>query len=173
MSLLRPTTILIAALLLTTTAGVARATDVSMAGGSVHFSTPDTWLGIMQTDGDPEIRVFQVPDPSPSGSSTLARVTVTVKHVNGADDFQAYMNSATTRAKALPGYQSSNQSSGAENSFTYTANESGTPFEYVERYWLKDGTAIQLRCVRPAQSEAGPAWKASFDKGCKAIAATL
>ncbi|MGC1548029.1 MAG: hypothetical protein WA777_05830 [Rhodanobacter sp.] len=171
MSLLRPTTILIAALLLTTTAGIARATDVSMAGGSVHFSTPDTWLGIMQTDGDPEIRVFQV--PGPSDSTTLARVTVTIKQVNGTDGFQTYVSSAADRAKTLTGYQPATHDSGETNSFTYTATESGTPFEYVERYWFKNGSAIQLRCVRPAQSEAGPAWKASFDKGCNAIAAAL
>ena len=50
-------------------AAAASATDVSMANGSVNFSTPDSWLGIMQTDGDPEVRVFQVPDPSPTGQT--------------------------------------------------------------------------------------------------------
>ena len=39
-------------------AGSAYATDVSMAGGSVGFSTPDNWVTIMETQGDPEIRVF-------------------------------------------------------------------------------------------------------------------
>ncbi len=48
-------------------ASAAHATDVSMADGSVSFSTPDSWVGIMETQGDPEVRVFQVPDPSPTG----------------------------------------------------------------------------------------------------------
>jgi len=152
-------------------AGAAHATDVSMAGGSVTFSTPDQWMGIMETQGDPEVRVFQVPDPSPSGSSSLARVTVTVKQVGGAGDFQQYVAGAMSKAKALTGYQASG--GGAADNFVYTAQENGAQYSYSERYWLKDNHAIQLRCVRPAQSSAGAAWRAAFDKGCDAIAARL
>jgi hypothetical protein len=47
----------------------APAADVSMANGSVNFSTPDGWMEILETDGDPEVRAFQVPDPSPTGAS--------------------------------------------------------------------------------------------------------
>ncbi len=77
MSFLR-TTFAVSALLL---AGAATATDIDMAGGSVRFHTPDPWVGIMETQGDPEVRVFQVPDSSPTGTTALARVTVTVKQV--------------------------------------------------------------------------------------------
>jgi hypothetical protein len=151
--------------------GVAHATDISMAGGSVTFSTPDQWVGIMETQGDPEVRVFQVPDPSPTANSSLARVTITVKQVADANGFQQYVSSAMTKAKGLTGYQAGAGQS-ADN-FTYTAQENGADFTYSERYWLKDNHAIQLRCVRPSQSQAGPAWKANFDKGCDAIAARL
>jgi len=150
----------------------AYATNVSMAGGSVNFSTPDHWLGIMETQGDPEVRVFQVPDPSPTASSSLARVTVTVKQVADISGFQQYMSSATQKAKALKGYLPS-ASLGGPNSAAYTAQENGAPFVYSERYWLKDNHAIQLRCVRPAQSQAGAAWSSAFDKGCDAVAASL
>ena len=51
------TTVFVAALVL---AGASHATDISMAGGSVNFNTPDQWVGIMETQGDPEVRVFQV-----------------------------------------------------------------------------------------------------------------
>jgi hypothetical protein len=159
--------VLAGALVLT---GAAHATDVSMASGSVTFSTPDQWMGIMETQGDPEVRVFQVPDPSPSGSSSLARVTVTVKQVGDANEFQQYVAGAMSKAKALTGYQAGN---GSADNFVYTAQENGAPFSYSERYWLKNNHAIQLRCVRPAQSSAGAAWRTAFDKGCDAIAARL
>ncbi|MEO7073530.1 MAG: hypothetical protein ABI300_11500 [Rhodanobacter sp.] len=150
----------------------AHATQVSMAGGGVTFATPDAWLGIMETSGDPEARVFQVPDPSPTGKNSLARVTVTVKRVNGAADFRQYINDAATRAAALPAYKGEAPAADATQ-LAYTAEESGVPAVYTEQYWLKNGLAIQLRCVRPAQSQAGTTWKASFDKGCASIAAQL
>ncbi|WP_430388688.1 hypothetical protein [Dyella sp. 20L07] len=160
--------VLVGALVLTS---ATHAADVSMAGGSVNFSTPDQWLGIMETQGDPEVRVFQVPDPSPTASSSLARVTVTVKQVSDVGAFQQYVSGAMNKAKALTGYLGgTNQST---DSFVYTAQENGAPFSYSERYWFKDNHAIQLRCVRPSQSQAGAAWKAAFDKGCDAIAARL
>lgn len=151
--------------------GAAHATDISMASGSVSFSTPDQWMGIMETQGDPEVRVFQVPDPSPGGNNNLARVTVTVKQVPDVNAFQQYVSGAMSKAKALTGYQAAN--GGAADNYVYTAQENGAQFSYSERYWFKDSHAIQLRCVRPAQSQAGANWKAAFDKGCDAIAARL
>jgi hypothetical protein len=151
--------------------GIVHAADVSMASGSINFTTPDNWLDIMQTD-DPEVRVFQVPDPSPTGKNSLARVTVTVKQIQDAGGFQQYMGEANAKAMALPGYKAAAVAPGP-NSYVYTAQENGTQFSYSERYWLKDGHAIQLRCVRPEQTEAGAAWKAAFDKGCDGIAARL
>jgi hypothetical protein len=152
-------------------ASAAQATDISMADGSVSFSTPDAWVSIMETQGDPEVRVFQVPDPSPTAASSLARVTVTVKQVADANAFQQYVSGAMSKAKALTGFQTG--ASQAADNFVYTAQENGAQFSYTERYWLKGNHAIQLRCVRPSQSQAGPAWKAAFDKGCDAIAARL
>jgi hypothetical protein len=173
MSFLRSTTMialtLATALLL---AGRVHATEVSMADGSVNFSTPDNWLGIMETQGDPEARVFQVPDPSPTGKTSLARVTVTVKQVPDISSFHQYMAEATAKALSLPGYKASELPPGP-NSNVYTAQENGAEFSYTEHYWFKNGHAIQLRCMRPSQSLAGAAWKAQFDKGCEAIAASL
>ncbi|MDE2155971.1 MAG: hypothetical protein KGJ32_08800 [Xanthomonadaceae bacterium] len=153
-------------------AGAAHATDVSMAHGSVNFSTPDNWLDIMETQGDPEVRVFQVPDPSPTGKNSLARVTVTVKQVADVNSFNQYMAEATAKALALPGYKAAAVVP-SPNSETYTAKENGVRFSYSERYWLKNGQAIQLRCMRPMLSQAGDAWQTAFDKGCQAIAAQL
>ena len=172
MRLLRPisTTItLITALLLATS---VQATEVSMANGSITFTTPDSWLGIMEKQGDPEARVFQVPDPSPTGKSSLARVTVTVKLAPTVNAFQQYMGNATAKAMSLPGYKVV-PGVPQPNRMVYTAQESGVAADYSEQYWMKNGYAIQLRCVRPAQSEAGASWKAAFDKGCAAIAAQL
>ncbi len=131
-------------------AGLAQASDVSMAGGSVAFSTPDNWLGIMQTQGDPEVRVFQVPDPSPSAGTTLARVTITVKDVAGDDDYRQYVAAAMQKAKALSGYQPAGDD--GEGAQAYTAQENGERLSYSEHYWHKGGHAVQLRCVRPVHS---------------------
>lgn len=163
---------LAAALLLT---GPVFAADVSMANGSVNFSTPANWLGIMQTDGDPEVRVFQVPDPSPTASNTLARVTVTVKQVGDMGGYQQYVDAANAKARALPGYQSIRgvSNSSGPNDYLYTAQESGESIAYVEHYWYRDGRAVQLRCLRPASSQAGAEWQAAFDKGCNDVAERL
>ncbi len=172
MNFLRLTGITVALITTTLLAANAQATDVSMANGSVTFTTPDSWLTIMETQGDPEARVFQVPDPSPTGKSSLARITVTVKLAPAVTDFQQYMGDATAKAMALPGYQAV-PGVPQPNRIVYTAQESGVAADYSEQYWMKNGHAIQLRCIRPAQSQAGAAWKAAFDKGCAAIAAQL
>lgn len=149
----------------------ALATDVSMARSSVNFSTPDNWMDIMDTDGNPEVRVFQVPDPSPTGKIVLARVTITVTPVSGLDQFHTYQREATSKATALQGYKAVDTSN-ADN-LSYTAQEAGVASHYRERYWFRGDYAIQLRCVRPQQSQAGAAWIADFDRGCDAIAAKL
>jgi hypothetical protein len=155
--------------------GALHATDVTMASGSIHFSTPDSWVGIMETQGDPEVRVFQVPDPSPTANNTLARVTVTVKDVADLPGFQQYVNAASDKAKALNGYKAigSTTNTRGPSTFEYTAQENGVQFAYVERYWMKGNHAVQLRCVRPAQSQAGAGWRTDFDKGCAAVSDRL
>lgn len=153
-------------------AGTLQAADVSMANGSVQFRTPDGWVDILDTQGDPEVHVFQVPDTSPTGKVSLSRVTVTVKQVADMSAFQQFVATTSAKALSLPGYKPAAVPPGA-NTFVYTAQESGVQYSYNERYWFKNGVAIELRCLRPTQSEAGPAWKAAFEKGCDAIAAKL
>ncbi|MBB3227166.1 hypothetical protein FHW69_001767 [Luteibacter sp. Sphag1AF] len=145
----------------------AFAGDVQMAGGTVRFSTPDTWLSIMQTDGDPEVQVFQVPDPSPS-ASTMARVTVTVKQVSNLSAFNQYVDGFVVRAKGMKGYAAGK--SATANDFLYTAEESGVKVSYRERYWFAGNRAIQLRCARPSGTAA---WNAAFDRGCDDVAARM
>ena len=171
MNLLRKTalaTLLASAML----ASAVHAAEVSMAGGSITFDTPANWLPIMQTEGDTEAQVFQVPDPSPTGKNSLARVTVTVTQVPDISSFHQFMAQATAKALALPGYQQ-DKVPPAPNSNLYTAQENGTGFSYTEHYWFKHGYAIQLRCVRPTRTQAGSAWQADFDKGCDALAVQL
>ena len=153
-------------------AGAVQAAEVSMAGGNITFDTPASWMPIMQTEGETEAQVFQVPDPSPTGKSNLARVTVTVTQVPDISSFHQFMAQATAKALALPGYQQ-DKLPPVPNSNLYTAQENGTGFSYTERYWFKHGYAIQLRCVRPTRSQAGNNWQAEFDKGCNALAAQL
>ncbi len=153
-------------------AATVHAAEVSMAGGNITFDTPNSWLPIMQTQGDPEAQVFQVPDPSPTGKSSLARVTVTVKQVSDISSFHQFMAEATAKALGLPGYKA-DEVPPEPNSNLYTAQENGIQFSYTEHYWFKRGYAIQLRCMRPSKSLAGTAWQAGFDKGCATLAAQL
>ena len=162
-----------AAALAVASIAVAQADDVSMASGSVHFSTPSNWVGIMQVDGDPEVRVFQVPDPSPSKSDTLARVSVTVKQISDLQSFNDYVSSSVSKARDMKDYAPVASATGDQNSFIYTASESGIGYTYLERYWYRNGHAIQLRCARPTSSQAGTSWTTSFDKGCNAVAVSL
>lgn len=154
-------------------AGQVHATDVSMASGTINFSTPDNWLGIMQTEGNPEVRVFQVPDPSPTASTTLARVTVTVKLVDDINGYKQYVASANAKALGLPGYHPARTTESNPYDYHYLATEAGQTIDYVEHYWYRDGRAIQLRCLRPKTSQAGTAWMTAFDKGCASIADQL
>jgi len=153
-------------------AGKVHAGDVSMADGSIHFSTPNTWMPIMDVQGDPEVRVFQVPDPSPTGKNSLARISVTVKQVADISGFNDFRAAAEAKSMNRPGYQAAKVAP-ALNALAYVAQENGSSFEYNEYYWFKNGHAIQLRCLRPAQTLAGQAWQTDFDKGCEAIAAEL
>ncbi|MEO6925797.1 MAG: hypothetical protein ABI129_03930 [Rhodanobacter sp.] len=155
-----------------TLTGAVHAAEVSMADGNVTFTTPASWLAIMQTQGDPEAQVFQVPDPSPTGKSSLARITVTVKRVPDISGFHQFMAEATAKGLSLPGYKVVAAQPGP-NSNLYTAQENAVEFSYTEHYWFKNGYAIQLRCVRPSVSQAGAGWKTEFDKGCAALAAQL
>ena len=153
-------------------AGPVHATDVSMAGGAVTFHTPDTWQDIMQTEGDPEARVFQVPDPSPAGKNNLARVTVTVTQTPDIASFNQYKDAATAKATLLPSYRASSGTTDP-NEVLYSARENDSEYHYVEHYWFKNGRAIQLRCVRPGQSDSGSKWTLAFDEGCAAITSQL
>lgn len=153
-------------------AGTACATEVSMAGGEVAFSTPDNWNTIMESQGVPEMRVFQVPDPSPTARDNLASVTVEVEPVSDLAAFDRYVGNATGKAKALDGYKAIGNPDGP-NSYAYAAREHGTAYRYDERFWFRNNHAIRLRCARPERSEAGATWAAAFDKGCDAVAADL
>ena len=155
MSFLRSTTSLVIALATTMLlAGTVHATEVSMADGSVHFSAPDNWLGIMETQGDPEARVFQVPDPSPTGKNSLARVTVTVKRVDDVNGFNQYRSEATAKAMTLPGYKAAAVPPGP-NSNIYTRRKmppaSATPNTTGSR------TATRSSCAAYAPARPRPA----------------
>ena len=152
--------------------GQAAATDYSLAAGNVRFSAPDTWPQIMEkADGDPQFIAFQVPDPSPTGHQVLARVTVSVHAVSDAQAFKAWVDAGLAKARGLPQYKSG--SAAGSSRFIYTAMENGQRLYYRESYYFKGDQGVQLRCVRPLTSQAGPAWTADFDRGCDAVARSL
>jgi hypothetical protein len=140
---LRRLPVLLAALLISLP---ALAGDWSLGGGSVRFHTPDNWMTIMQGQGEPEIIVFQVPDPSPTGQNTLSRVTVTVAKAASEQAFRQFVDGAHQHASKLPDYKPDNAKHG--DTLRYTAQENGVTNVYVEHYARVDGHAVKVRCIR-------------------------
>lgn len=145
----------------------AQATDVSMAGGAVQFPVPDTWVPIMQSQGDTETQVFQVPGSS-AADATIARVSVTLQKVPNLNGFQQFAGNMRSRASGLKDYEAGKAASPTEN--RYKAKEGTVTLDYYERYFYSGGYAIQLRCARPGGD---PKWSAGFDKGCAAVASRM
>lgn len=143
------------------------ATDVSMAGGNIRFPVPDSWVPIMQSQGETESQVFQVPGSSVA-DATLARVSITVQRVPNLNGFQQFAGNMRSRASALKEYAPGKAASPTEN--VYTAKEGAVKLGYFERYFYSNGYAIQLRCVRPSDDAR---FGATFDKGCAEVAARM
>ncbi|NID15266.1 hypothetical protein [Luteibacter yeojuensis] len=143
------------------------ATDVSMMDGAIRFAVPDQWVPIMQSAGEKETQVFQVPGASAT-DATLARVTVTAQKVPNLNGFQQFAGNLRSHATSLTEYAPAKASSPTEN--VYTAKEGTVKLQYFERYFYSDGYAIQLRCIRPADDAR---FGATFDKGCAEVAARM
>jgi len=143
------------------------ATDVSMANGELRFPVPDHWVPIMQSQGDTETQVFQVPGSS-EADATLSRVSVTVQKVPNLNGFQQFAGTMRSRATGLKEYSPGKASSPTEN--VYTAREGKVKQGYFERYFYSNGYAIQLRCIRPSDDAK---FSATFDKGCADVAAGM
>jgi hypothetical protein len=144
------------------------ATDVALAGGALHVPVPDTWMPIMQSQGDvTETQVFQVPG-SAAADATLARVSITLQQVPNLNGFQQFSGNLRSHASGLKEYVAGKATSPTEN--RYTAKEGTVKLDYFERYFYSGGYAIQLRCIRP---NGDAKWNASFDKGCADVAAHM
>jgi hypothetical protein len=143
------------------------ATDVSMAGGALHVPVPENWVPIMQSEGETETQVFQVPGSS-AADATVARVSITLEKVANLNGFQQFSGNMRSRASGLKEYAAGKAASPTEN--IYTAKEGSVKLNYFERYFYSGGYAIQLRCVRPTGDAK---WNASFDKGCADVAARM
>ncbi|HET7301420.1 MAG TPA: hypothetical protein VFJ01_12310 [Oleiagrimonas sp.] len=159
-------------MLLVTAAPACLAAHYTLANGNFRFYVPDGWPRIMSAQGDPEMQVFQDPDPSATSQNALARVTVTSQQVSGITSFQALIDEESSRAQGLPDYHLDKRLS-TSTRFHYTATDGSVAQTYVVHYYLHDGYAIQVRCVRPTRSQAGAAWMKAFDKGCAAISDSL
>lgn len=143
------------------------ATDVSMMDGAIRFAIPDQWVPIMQSAGENETQVFQVPGAS-AANATLARVSVTAQKVPNLNGFQQFAGNLRSHATSLAEYAPGKANSSTEN--VYTAKEGAVKLQYFERYFYSDGFAIQLRCIRPADDAR---FSTAFDKGCADVAAHM
>lgn len=150
----------------------ALATSYTLGGGEVHFSVPDNWPMIMeQMQGDPQFIAFQVPDVSPSGKRVLSRATVTAQQVADIAKFRSWVKIRARKSHKLPDYKAGKRQN--PRRFVYHARENGLRMRYYERYYFKNGYAVQLRCLRPQHDQSGQAWQSAFDRGCKQIARSL
>lgn len=154
-------------LALALTGASALAADVSMAGGEVRFHVPDSWISIMQSQGETESQVFQVPGSS-AADATLARVSVTLQKAPSLLVFQQFDRDFRDRASHLTEYKAGKATTPTEH--VYTAKEGSARLDYYERYFYANGYAIQLRCIRPSGDAK---FAATFDKGCADVAASM
>lgn len=143
------------------------AAEVSMAEGAIRFPVPDSWIPIMQSQGETETQIFQVPGAN-AADATVARVSVTLQKVPNLNGFQQFSGNMRSRASGLKDYAAGKPAGPTEN--VYKAREGTVTLEYYERYFYSGGYAIQLRCARPAGDAK---WSASFDKGCAELAARM
>ncbi len=146
----------------------AVAADWTMAHGNVHFHTPASWTRIMSSAGDPQVMAFQVPDPSPTGKTTLARVVVTTTRAPDVSTFKAFISKAHERAATQPGVKI-DKSHSSDTVLRYSADENGTRQVVEEHFVLTADHAIEISCIRPQHSRAGTRWKTAFDTGCHSI----
>ncbi|MDQ7995935.1 MAG: hypothetical protein AAGC76_08780 [Luteibacter sp.] len=146
---------------------VAGAADISMADGAIRFPVPDNWVPIMQSQGETETQIFQVPGAN-AANATLARVSVTLQKVPNLNGFQQFSGNMRSRASGLTEYAAGKANSPTEN--VYKAKEGTVTLDYYERYFYSGGYAIQLRCIRPGGDAK---WSAAFDKGCADLAARM
>lgn len=159
-------------LLLVGAAPACLAAQFALANGGIRFTVPDGWSRILQSPGDPEMQVFQDPDPMARSKDALARVSVISQSVPDIISFQALVNEENNRARSLPHYQLDKQRSSATH-FYYTATDGSVEQTYEVHYSLLNGYAVEVRCVRPARTETGTGWISNFDKGCATIAGSL
>ena len=82
----------------------AIAADVTMAGGDLRFHVPDAWVSIMQSSGETESQVFQVPG-SNAADATLARVSITLQQAPSLLAFQQFDRDYRDRASQLTEYK--------------------------------------------------------------------
>ncbi|HEX7341600.1 MAG TPA: hypothetical protein VF269_04910 [Rhodanobacteraceae bacterium] len=148
------------------------AAQFTFANGNIQLTVPDGWPRILQSKGDPETMVFQVPDPSPDSRNALARISVTTEQVHDIISFERFVQENSARAHVLPDYQADKLHS-TSTTLRYTADDGSVQQTYVEHYSLHHGYAVVVRCVRPSHSQAGAAWAATFDRGCASIAASI
>lgn len=148
------------------------AAQFTFSNGNIEVTVPDGWPRIMQTKGNPETMVFQVPDPSPTAKDTLARVAVTTQRMGDIASFERFVAENVNHAHTLAQFDADAARS-TPTAIYYTAEEGHISQTYVERYYFRNGYAIMVRCVRPTHSEAGASWTAAFDRGCASVAASV
>lgn len=153
-------------------APVCMASQFTFSNGHFTLTVPDGWPRIMQSHGNPESMVFQVPDPAPADHNALARITVTSQRVRDIASFQQFVATNINHARALPQFNADKRRSGNTDLY-YTANEGRMQQTYTEHYVFRDGYAIMVRCVRPSRSSAGATWTSAFDKGCASMTASV
>lgn len=150
------------------TCSAAMAADWTMADGAVRFHTPANWTRIMSSPGEPQVMAFQVPDPSPTGKQTLARVVVTTAKAPDVASFKAVISRARERAATQPGVEIDKRRSN-DTRLRYSADENGHRQVVEEHFALVHDHAVEVSCIRPAKSRAGAHWAHDFDAGCRAI----
>lgn len=153
------------------TAG-ASAANYTLADGALRFSVPDAWSAIMEkTEGTPQFRVFQVPNPQ--APETLFRVSVTTRHMRAVTDFRAFVEQSQNAVRQGEGFSNLGAPVAGEHGLHYRFDEDGK-VQAVHAGWFQHGLwAIELRCQRPRDARASAAWLQAWRAACADLARQL
>lgn len=156
-----------------TLAGAQARTRYDLNEGRVHFSVPPDWAAIMEkTEGNPQLVVFRVPDPSAEGSEDMASVTVKTQALRGQATYGALVQEEFELSKQQTGYERDGAATG-ENVHQYFVLRGGTRYRVHDRFRENGGVWVHVRCQRPLLAATTPAWTQSFDAACQQVIGSI
>lgn len=153
-------------------AGAQARTSYDLNEGRVRFTVPPDWAAIMEkTEGNPQLVVFRVPDPTAEGSEDMASVTVKTQALRGTATFGGLVQEEFELSKQQTGYERDAAGAG-ENVHQYFVQRGPTRYLVHDRFRENRGVWVHIRCQRPLLAATPTTWNQQFDAACQRVVAS-